>query len=120
MKRTESLIRVMGWNPTGDFGPWTFYTAKNQAVVFFQKSPPLAPPSPLQIHQRNKFRLVALSWQALPEKDKENWRQLAKRARVDVTHYDLFVYYCLTHDAASIRTLERQSGVTVLPLFHAV
>ena len=58
MLKDTSILRYLGFNTQGDLGPWTFYTSKRKGLVFFAKAPPLEPPSLMQNHKRNKFRLA--------------------------------------------------------------
>jgi len=114
----ESLVRFWGWNTQGDFGPWTFYTDKRKGLVFYLKAPPLEPPSIWQTTTRNKFRLVALSWAAIPKAARENWQRAADRAHLTITGYNLFTYWSLTADDAAIHTVERLSNLTLIPLLY--
>ncbi len=116
MRRNEDILRYLGFNTQGDLGPWTFYTSKTKGLVFFQKSPPLEPPSRAQIHQRNKFRLVGMIWQSLTVDQRKEWELASKRAHLQITGYNLFTYYILTSDAAAIMTVERDAGVDLIPL----
>ena len=116
MRADNRLLRFLGFRTQGDLGPWTFYTSKRHGLVWFAKSPPLEPPSDLQTHRRNQFRLIASVWRTLSRDQKNRWKTLAARARLQITYYDLFVYYIKTNDRACIRTLENQTKVTVLPL----
>lgn len=111
------LFRVLGWNTQGDLGPYTFYTSKRQGLVWFPKSPPKKPPSSDQVHQRNRFRAAAAAWRSLPQPQREAWELASKRAHLSCHGYNLFVYYQLRKDVAAIRTIERQTGVTLLPLW---
>ena len=116
MQRNENILRFLGINTQGDLGPWTFYTSKRKGLVFFQKSPPLEPPSRKQIHQRNKFRLVGMIWQSLTVDQRKAWELASKRAHLQITGYNLFTYYILSNDAATIATVERNAGVDLIPL----
>ncbi len=116
MRRTEDILRLLGFNTQGDLGPWTFYTSKRNGLVFFQKSPPLEPPSRKQIHQRNKFRLAGMVWRSLTPPQREAWQTAATAARLQITGYNLFVYYITRNDAPVVETVERLSNVSLIPL----
>lgn len=105
---------LLGLQPTGDLGPLTAYYSKRKQIVWFPKNPPLNPPSPMQSHQRNKLRLIAMSWRALTKEERKNWELASKRARTTLTGYNLFTFWSMTHDRAAIRTIERQAGLTLL------
>ncbi len=115
MKLDLPILRLLGFNGTGDLGPYTFYTSKRKGLVWFVKSPPLAPPSPLQIHQRNKFRLAGYLWRSLGPGQRQAWTDTQDRASLAITGFNLFVYYVTTGDAAAIHTIERQTGLNLIP-----
>ena len=104
----------LGWNATGDLGDLTAYTATGRATVWFEKTPPKKPPSYHQIVNRNRFRAIAQAWRNLPDSKRANWLLAAETARLSITGYALFVYWMTTHREATIRTIEHQSGVTLL------
>lgn len=116
LKRREDILRYLGFNTQGDLGPWTFYTSKRKGLVFFQKAPPLEPPSRKQIHQRNKFRLAGMIWRSLAAEQRRAWNDCAKKAALQITGYNLFTYYITRDDAAAIETVERLSGEDLIPL----
>lgn len=116
MRRNEDILRFLGFNTQGDLGPWTFYTSKRKGLVFFQKAPPLEPPSRKQIHQRNKFRLTAMIWRGLAQQQRDDWNQAALTARLQITGYNLFTYYVTRNDVAAITTVEQQANIQLLPL----
>lgn len=115
MRVDDKLLHMLGTHVTGDFGPWTFYTSRRSGVVWFPRSPALQPATPLQLHQRNKFRLAGYLWARLPPDLKANWLIAAKRANLAITNYNLFTYYITTEDETTIRTIERLSALTLLP-----
>lgn len=108
------LFNFFGWNPTGDFGPWTMYTAKNKKPVMFIKAPPTSPPTPRQQFQRSMFSYIARYWSSLPKETKQTWELAAKRAHLRCTGYNLFVWYHFHNDRNVIQTIERQSGVQLI------
>lgn len=120
MKRREDLLRFLGFNTQGDLGPWTFYTSKRKGLIFFQKSPPLEPPSRKQIHQRNKFRLTGMIWRSLTPDQRDAWSRAAVAARLQITGYNLFTYYVTRNDLAVINSVERVSHIQLLPLQQAL
>lgn len=116
MKLDRTILKYLGYNATGDLGPWTFYTSKRKGLVFFVKAPPLEPPTLRQSHQRNKFRIVGMLWRSLHPSLREAWTATQDRANLNITGYNLFTYYILKHDRAAIETIEHQTGLTLLPL----
>lgn len=111
---TSNILSLLGWNPTGDLGPLTGYTSKRGKIVWFLKAPPTCPPSDWQIRQRNKFRLVAMAWQAMTDADRQQWHLAEIRGRLTITGYNLYVYWSLSHDDEAIRTIQRQTGTTLI------
>jgi len=116
MKPSNSLLRFLGLNTQGDVGPWTFYTSKQNGLVWFVKAPPLEPPSRKQIHQRNKFRLIGAVWRSLSPQQRSDWLLAARKAHLEITGYNFFLYYMMTADAAAVRTVERASHTSLIPL----
>jgi len=116
MRRMEDLVRFMGFNSQGDLGPWTFYTDQRKGLVFFTKAPPLEPPSLLQLSIRNSIRLAALTWRGLSVDQRRNWETAAKRCRLKIHGYNLFVFWLLRREDAAIHTIERLSRIKLIPL----
>lgn len=116
MKADSLILHQLGFHVTGDLGPFTFYTSRLKGLVWFPRSPPLEPPSPLQIHQRNKFRRAARLWHGLDPSRRNQWKVACQRANLAITYYNFFVYYVTTNDVAAVETIEQQSGLNLLPL----
>jgi hypothetical protein len=115
-----SLYHMLGFRPTGDLGPFTFYTSARNAIVFFPKAPPLNPPSYLQTVQRNRFRLAAKAWQRLPRLEQTNWEAVAKTAKLTITGYNLFVWYFLRNGQATVQAFADRYNIQLLPLMWSV
>lgn len=107
MKLRNEIFRYLGWNTQGDLGPFTFYTKKNGALVWFVKAPPTKPPSYLQQHQRIKFRLVAQLWQRLSAAQQADWEYCTQVLRLNLTGYNLFIWYYTNGDRQTLATIER-------------
>lgn len=116
MRVDEKILHMLGTHVTGDFGPWTFYTGRRSGVVWYPRAPALQPPTPLQIHWRNKFRLTARIWWALQPEQREAWMAAEKLANLSITGYNLFTYFITTGDEEAIKTIQRQAGVRLIPL----
>ncbi|MEE9602967.1 MAG: hypothetical protein V3V75_06670 [Thermoguttaceae bacterium] len=114
LTKDSKIWQLFGLRPTGDLGPWTFYFSQRNATVVFLRAPPLQPPSELQRHQRNKFRLVAYVWRDLGLAAQSNWAAAAERAHLSITGYNLFVWYQLTQNRNALATIERQSGINLI------
>lgn len=104
----------LGFNPTGDLGPFTIYTSRRAGTVWFIKAPPLKPPSIRQIRQRDRFKLAAEAWRALPATKRATWNKAVKLTRLYLGGYQLFLHWQLKRDRSTIVTIERQSGLTLL------
>lgn len=105
----------LGLSPTGDLGPLTGYTSKRGKAVWFLKAPPTTPGTRWQVHQRNVFRLTAQLWRSLTADQRADWEKAAKGAHLNITGHNLFVWFQHSKDRRTLYTIERQSGVTLLP-----
>ncbi len=114
---TAKILTFIGLGPTGDLGPLTGYTSKRGKAVWYLKAPPKTPATPWQRQVRNRFRLIAMLWRSLTVQQRFDWQLAAVRARLTITGYNLFVWYQYTKEAPTIHTVERQSGITLLPLW---
>lgn len=117
IRKDDRVLSVVGWQPTGDLGPLTGYTTRSGKAVWFLKAPPKTPPTGWQRKQRNRFRLIAIMWRRLTEEQRQNWLQAADAARLNITGYNLFVWYHHKLDHAVIRTIEHQTGINLIPLY---
>jgi hypothetical protein len=106
---------ALGWNPTGDFGPWTFYTAHDRRPVFYDRAPPTKPPTWKQRRRITLFRLAAKAWRNLTPELRARWELAAKRAHLRITGYNLWTYVQTTGNRAPVRTVERLSGLQLIP-----
>lgn len=111
---TSKILSILGWNPTGDLGPLTGYTTKRGKIVWFLKAPPTSPPSQWQLHQRNTFRLIAMAWRGLAQADRDQWHLAEVRGHLNITGYNLFVWYWVHKDIETIRTIQRQTGTNLV------
>lgn len=114
MNLTPKQMTIMGLCPTGDLGPYTIYTSRRAGTVWFTKAPPLSPPSVFQIRQRNAFRLAAEAWRALLPTRRAAWCQAARRARLYLSGYTLFIWWQTKRDRQALATIERLSRTPLL------
>lgn len=110
------LFSWFGFVIWGDFADLTMYRSQRHKFVFFPKTYPDKPPSPDQLLYRDRFRAAAAAWRTLTEDARGNWELVTKRASLCCTGYNLFVFYWMTGDTTAIETLERQTGVLLLPI----
>ncbi len=111
VKEANWLLGIM---ISGDVGPLTFYTSKRQRHVVFDKRPPLNPASPLQLSNRNRFRLIARAWNGLDQESRDRWELASRRGGCRCIGYHLFVWWEWKRDLPALRTLERNSGVLLV------
>ena len=109
-----AIFELLGHFMQGDLAGFTCYTAKNNKVVWFVKSPPLEPASELQLQLRNAFRINGSVWRSFPPADRATWNDAATFARLRIHGYNLFTYWMRTKDHAAIATIERISGITII------
>lgn len=114
MHAEDRRLNFLGFRPTGDLADLTAYTSARGKVVWFKKAPPLKPPSPRQVHQRLIFGNAARGWKLLTEATRNAWINAAHRAHLHLSGYLLYMVWSLLRDRATIRTIERQSGVDLL------
>lgn len=115
-----TIYCMLGFRPTGDLGPYTFYTSKRNKIVIFPKAPPLNPPTYHQIVQRNRFRLAAKAWQTLPDNEQQNWEAVSKTAKLTINGYNLFVWYFLKDGEQTIQAFSDRYNIPLLPLRWSV
>jgi hypothetical protein len=109
----NNILTMLGWNSTGDVGPWTLYTAKDHGLVFYARVPALNPASPGQKYMRTQWELAAAAWQALSKAQRTAYESASKKLSLRITGYNLYLYQRTTGDRATIRTIERQTGLTL-------
>jgi len=107
------IYRFLGFNTQGDVGGMTLYTAKDKGLVIFASTSPKVPASRRQTHQRNRLRLVALAWHALPAGERATWAAAADKANLRISGFNLFTYTILTHDRGPARTVAANTHTTL-------
>ena len=111
MALTNRLHKFMGLDPTGDLGGITFYTTKLGKVVAYDKAPPLRPPTTRQIVRRNRWRRAAELWQQLTQQQRDTWHAAARRARLTIHGYNLFLFFITTQKWNYADAITRASGI---------
>ena len=110
------LTQYFGFTIGGDIGGWTMYRSRTGKIVIFPRAPPKEPPSPDQQRFRNRFRLVAASWQSLTPPTRQAWQDATRRANLRLSAYALYTYWATTGDAAAIATVAHQASIPVTEL----
>lgn len=85
------------------------------ALVWYLRAPPTHPASKLQQAQRDRWTAAAQAWTAEPPAVRADWERATFAAHLRITGLNLWMYWKLTDDHASIRTIERQTGIGLLP-----
>jgi len=114
MKIEHSIIRWLGWIPTGDLGPFTIYHSRRRRTVMFPRSPPRKPPSWWQCLQRNKFAAACGGWAEISTELKSRWGLAAHAARLRITGPNAFLRYTLLADEQLRSRLEQIIGKPLL------
>lgn len=114
LQKSSNLFHIFGLVAWGDIAELTMYKSKRGKVVVFHKSYPEGPPSDNQAHWRTRFANASTAWLNLSLATKQKWETVTKRLSLSMTGYDLFLSWQLAPDLPTMRTLERQSGITLL------
>jgi hypothetical protein len=109
----NALFNLYGFVIWGDIGPLTMYRRYDGRIVTFLKTWPNKPASRGQINQRNAYRAAATAWHALTASQRAQWTTAAARASLCMHGYNLFLHYYLTPSAATLATLQRQTGIAL-------
>lgn len=103
---------LLGFNLSGDIGPYSIYTDAKRRKIVYPKSPPDKPPSTLQLHQRNRFTQAQSAWKALPDQVKRDLEEVCRRSSLVMGGCALWISASLKPDGnESIQTLARQTGI---------
>jgi len=104
---------LLGFNLTGDLGPYTCYTSKRRKLVVFTKAPPKTPTTHRQQFQRQSWIIFARDWKLLPQTARDLWELATKRGSLFLTGYNLYIWYRTTMDTNSLRTIINQTHVPI-------
>lgn len=111
----DRYLRLIGLLTWGDLGPLTIYRSRRNRLVAYPKAPPDKPPSPSQTAWRNALRTAAAAWHTFSPTYKPNWDRACRRLSLPITGYNLFIAWQIRPDRSVIATIERQSGLALLP-----
>ena len=111
----EHLLPLIGFVTWGDLGGLTMHTCKKGRIIFFLKTYPDKPPTQAQLDQRAKFTAAVEAWRALPPAARARWELATRRLSFTLTGYNLWIHWYLTGDTSAIETIERQTGLDLLP-----
>jgi hypothetical protein len=106
---------LIGFNPTGDLGPFTIYTSRRAGTVWFLKPRGKKFMCFRRTHYQNRFKFAGQAWRTLTQETRNAWNLACRRAYLYLHGYALWTWWQLRRDRPAIRTIERQSGVRLLP-----
>ncbi len=109
-----TLFKCLGLRAQGDIGGLTLYRSKRGKLIFYAKQYPTHPASYQKERVQNRFKLAAASWKQLTTQVRDLWSRVARVLSLGCTGYNLWVFWTIRHDRAAIRTLEHQSGLTLI------
>jgi hypothetical protein len=112
-RNDNNILVLLGFNCTGDLGPYTFYRSRRGKRVFFPRAPALNPPSTIQKIMRQRFRNVATIWRALTTPQRADWEAASITCRLRCTGYNLFLHYRLTGNNVLIDRVETYTGIVL-------
>ena len=110
----KNLFPLLGCTTNGDFADVTLYKSRRGRLVIFLKTWPKDPATYHQTVHRNRWRHAGIRWRALPQSVRDDWLRISKRANLNVTGYNIFMYYILNKNIHTIETLEHQTGINVI------
>lgn len=113
--KLTSLLNFFGLQVQGDIGPITCYRSARQPLIWFLKAPPKKPLSALQAAQIAKWVNIIDDWKALTPTQRANWLAIAAKASLSIQGFNLYIWWRSAEDDTIIETLERQTGIDVLP-----
>jgi len=109
-----SIFQFLGTNTNGDLGPYTFYTSHRKRLVVFLKTWPKDPATYHQTLYRNRWKHAATRWQSLSPETRALWKNLALRANLTITGYNLYLHYILGKGTETVKTCQRLTGIDVI------
>lgn len=107
------FIPFLGLVQWGDIGNVTTYRAKNGRVVFFPKTYPDKPASPLQIIHRQRMKDAANNWAKLTKQQKLNYHLAARKLSLSIPPFGLYFTLNLPQNAGLKETISKQSGLSL-------
>lgn len=109
-----SYLTFLGINIQGDLDGITCWRSRKGGVIWYPRAPPKCPPSDLQQWHRDRWRAILDQWLALPTADRLAWLRIASAASLHMHGLNLFIWWKCARDDGPIKTLQRQTGITVL------
>jgi len=114
MLAPRNLVLLAGLRLSGDLGPWTIWCGRKNRRAIALRSTPKTPPSPLQLRCRARWLAAARAWGHLPEPARRQWALAARRARLTISGYNLWMACQIAQRRDTITSIERSTGLTLL------
>lgn len=103
--------QLLGLRTTGDIGQYTLYTNRKGSLVVFLKTRPRVPFTNRQLSNMRRFTAIAATWRAMPDAQRQKWRDATRLANLRITPYNLYVYAMMTPSENVLATISRQTGI---------
>jgi len=110
-----NVLNLLGFVMWGDFADLTTYRTKRGKVVWLKKTWPEKPTSPRQQIQRDLWRAAAEAWRDLTPSQRHQWHLATRRASLCMHGFNLWMYWYISFDDPTIRTIEHQTHTTLIP-----
>lgn len=109
----KRLLSYVALRAEGDVGPFTCYHSHRRRLVVYQARPRAKPPTPWQQSQLDRLRIAALGWWLIGESIRHQYRLAARRGRLRMSGYALWIASQLKPRPEALRTLERQTNTSL-------
>ena len=109
-----SMWQYLGTNTNGDCGPYTFYTSSRKKLIVFLKTWPKDPATYHQKLNRDRWRHAAIRWRGLDPATRQAWKNLAFRANLTISGYNLYMHYITGKGTTTVQTCQRIARIDVL------
>lgn len=100
---------------SGDLAGFTMYTDRFMRHIAYPLAPPKEPPTALQLRQRARFTQAITAWHATTQANRDAYEQITLALSLAMTGHNLWIHVALTGDFPVLDTLQRQSGISVIP-----
>ncbi len=108
-------LNVLGLIVSGDIDGITIYTDRYNRKVGYPKAPPKEPPTEFQVYYRTRFKTAQANYMALSVAEKKDYEDLSRASSICMSGQNLFIHVALKHSFGLLDTLQRQTGITVVP-----
>jgi len=107
------LMSLFGLNIQGDFGGITCYRSARQRFTWFAATTPKIPPTIPAQQQRAKWKRIAQLWSSMQPENRVAWTAAARKLRLRITGFNLFIHCFSTNDQPLLDTINAQAGSTL-------